>query len=235
VRRLAERTAETHLALATEPGDPAFAPEPFTGADQRELSDAVADSAERMFQLLRQRGTDDPLIAELLAAETRIVALADRIATHEVHTSKIRTHGDYHLGQVLSTGDDFILLDFEGEPQRSLAERKRKRSPLRDVAGMLRSFHYAAHSGLNEFAAHREALTPWAELWAGLMSRTFLRTWLEACAGAVFLPPKLEDVSLLLHAFLLEKAIYEVGYELNNRPDWLGIPVRGILQIVRGG
>lgn len=233
VRQLGQRTAETHLALARSTDDPAFAPEPFTGEDQRCLSEAVADSAERMFELLRARSGDDPLLADLLRAEAQILALADRIATHEVQTFKIRTHGDYHLGQVLSTGDDFILLDFEGEPQRSLTERKLKRSPLRDVAGMLRSFHYAAHSGLNEFPAHRELLTPWAELWSELMSRTFLRAWIETAAGAVFLPPKLEDVGLLLHAFLIEKAIYEVGYELNNRPTWLHIPVRGILQILR--
>jgi trehalose synthase-fused probable maltokinase len=231
--RLGQRTAETHLALASAPEDPAFAPEPLTGADQRTLSEAVRASAEKMFLHLRGRAAEEPLIAELVHAEARIVALADRIGAQEVRTAKIRTHGDYHLGQVLVTGDDFILLDFEGEPQRSLAERKEKRSPLRDVAGMLRSFHYAAHSGLNEFPAHREVLTPWAEAWSALMCRTFLRSWLETAAGAVFLPSKIEEVGLLLHAYLLEKAIYEVGYELNNRPTWLHIPVRGILQIVR--
>jgi trehalose synthase-fused probable maltokinase len=232
VARLGLRTAETHLALATEPSDPAFAPEPFTGEDQRALGQAVTDSAQKMFTLLRQRPGGDPIVAELLGAEKKVLALAARIGAREVHTAKIRTHGDYHLGQVLSTGDDFVLLDFEGEPQRSLAERKQKRSPLRDVAGMLRSFHYAAHSGLNEFAAHRDTLTPWAEAWSSLMARTFLRAWLETAAGSVFLPPDRDEVALLLHAFLLEKAIYEVGYELNNRPTWLHIPVRGILQIL---
>jgi trehalose synthase-fused probable maltokinase len=232
VARLGQRTAETHLALASEPHDPAFAPEPFTGEDQRALSQAVAESARKMFTLLRERATSDPVVSEILASEKEVLALASRIGAREVHTAKIRTHGDYHLGQVLSTGDDFILLDFEGEPQRSLAERKDKRSPLRDVAGMLRSFHYAAHSGLNEFAAHRDTLTPWAEAWSSLMARTFLRAWLETAAGAVFLPPDRDDVALLLHAFLLEKAIYEVGYELNNRPTWLHIPLRGILQIL---
>ncbi len=232
VRQLGVRTAETHLALAAETEDPAFAPEPITAEDQRELSAAVRASAERMFELLRQRGAGDPLLAELLAAEPRLLEMGERIAAHEVQAMKTRTHGDYHLGQVLSTGDDFVLIDFEGEPQRSLAERKKKRSPLRDVAGMLRSFHYAAHSGLNEFPAHRAELTPWAEAWYSLMSRTFLRAWLEVSAGASYLPAKIEEVALLLDAFLIEKAIYEVGYELNNRPDWLGIPVRGILQIV---
>jgi trehalose synthase-fused probable maltokinase len=235
VRQLGLRTGQTHLALALPTTEGAFAPEPFTAADQRELSEAVRASSIQLFAHLRQphaAGEERGLVDDLLSRADEVSVLAETIAHREVRTARTRTHGDYHLGQVLDTGHDFVLIDFEGEPQRSLAERKKKRSPLRDVAGMLRSFHYAAHSGLGEFAGERARLTPWAELWSELMSRTFFQAWVETCAGACFLPAESADIELLLKAFLLEKAIYEVNYELNNRPTWVGIPLRGILQVL---
>jgi maltose alpha-D-glucosyltransferase/alpha-amylase len=136
------------------------------------------------------------------------------------------------LGQVLETGDDFVILDFEGEPLRPLPCRRQKRSPLRDVAGMLRSFHYAAHATLVA-DPDRVTLGPRAEQWSEQASRAFLDGWLDAARGAVFLPVAEVEITRLLNAFLLEKAIYEVNYELNNRPDWIAIPALGLRRLLR--
>src|SRR5581483_5871123 len=162
-----------------------------------------------------------------------------KLRRRKMTATKSRTHGDYHLGQVLNTGKDFIIIDFEGEPSRSLTERKMKRSPLRDVAGMLRSFHYAAHSALAQQLPNIRAedvsfLQPWAENWAQFVSAIFLQSYLETAGRASFIPYDNEDVETLVDAFLLDKAVYEVGYELNNRPTWLPIPIRGIMEILRG-
>ena len=149
---------------------------------------------------------------------------------------KTRIHGDYHLGQVLFTGKDFAIIDFEGEPARSLGERKLKRSPLADVAGMLRSFHYAISSALLQkiTALPEDAalLQAWAERWYAYVAGSFLRSYLTATANAGLAPSDSEAFEDLLQAFLLEKAVYEVGYELNNRPDWIAIPIRGIFQVI---
>jgi trehalose synthase-fused probable maltokinase len=190
-----------------------------------------------MLGLLRQQKAEaevQELIGTLLEQEAEIERLADEIAARSIDAAKTRTHGDYHLGQVLNTGDDFIIIDFEGEPRRSLPERQAKRSPLRDVAGMLRSFHYAAHSGLDRVdPLDRHEFEPWGELWAAAASRIFTDVWLQTCLGAPFLPPERADIDHLLNAFILEKAIYEVVYELNHRPLWVPIPLRGVLSIVR--
>lgn len=138
----------------------------------------------------------------------------------QVNAMRIRIHGDYHLGQVLDTGDDFFIIDFEGEPARPLNERRIKHSPLRDVAGMLRSFDYAAHTAVQ------------AEAWTEGVSREYLNAYLTMAEGASFLPGNEEELRMLLDACLLEKAVYEVCYELNNRPDWVGIPLRGITRIL---
>ena len=171
----------------------------------------------------------------MLAAESRILAQEQRILQHHADAAKIRIHGDYHLGQVLYTGKDFIILDFEGEPARPLSERKLKRSALRDVAGMMRSFQYAAYSALWQSATRDEDrvfLERWADLWYRQMSATFLESYLRTTAGAGFLPPRESDLQVLLAAYLLDKAIYEIGYELNHRPDWVVIPIRGIKHIL---
>jgi maltose alpha-D-glucosyltransferase/alpha-amylase len=140
---------------------------------------------------------------------------------------------------VLSTGTDFVIIDFEGEPARSLSERRLKRSPLRDVAGMLRSFHYAAYAALFRSSAggvvraeDRAALEPWARFWYAWVAATFLRAYLATAGDASFLPRRREEFAVLLDAFLTEKAIYELAYELNNRPHWAGIPLQGILQVL---
>ena len=150
---------------------------------------------------------------------------------------KTRVHGDYHLGQVLFTGKDFSIIDFEGEPARSIGERKLKRSPLADVAGMLRSFHYAISSALfrrvtNAQPEDTPLLQAWADTWYGYVAGSFLRAYVQTTASAKLAPADPAAFERLLQAFLLEKAVYEVGYEMNNRPDWLAIPMRGIFQVL---
>jgi maltose alpha-D-glucosyltransferase/alpha-amylase len=148
-------------------------------------------------------------------------------------------HGDYHLGQVLWVENDFVILDFEGEPTRSVEERRAKQSPLKDVAGMLRSFHYAAYAGLFAFTQGRPGdfgrLERWADLWHRRTSAVFLRAYGETVKGAGFLPARPEEFAALLEAFLLAKAFYELAYELNNRPDWVRIPLRGVLELLGEG
>jgi maltose alpha-D-glucosyltransferase/alpha-amylase len=153
---------------------------------------------------------------------------------------RTRVHGDYHLGQLLYTGKDFYIIDFEGEPSRPLSERRLKRSPLRDVAGMIRSFHYATHAarlGHGESSLRPEdapGLAGSAEFWYRWVETIFLREYVWAASAGNFLPPSNEQMRVLLEAHILEKALYEVVYELNHRPEWVVIPLRGILQILEG-
>jgi maltose alpha-D-glucosyltransferase/alpha-amylase len=152
---------------------------------------------------------------------------------------RLRVHGDYHLGQVLHTGKDFLIIDFEGEPARPLSERRIKRTPLRDVAGMLRSFDYAAHAAL--FEQHErgaistetmDRIEPWARFWTHWASVAFLKAYFSSAGQGEFLPKTTKELKTLLEANLINKALYELGYELNNRPAWLKIPLQGILQLM---
>jgi maltose alpha-D-glucosyltransferase/alpha-amylase len=153
-----------------------------------------------------------------------------------IDAKRIRCHGDLHLGQVLFTGTDFVIIDFEGEPERPVSERRIKASALRDVAGMLRSFHYAAHAALRgqtQTLIMRHAELPievWANYWSAWGSAAFLRAYLGAAGRGGFLPNNRDQLGSLLQAYLLEKALYELRYELNNRPDWVNIPLEGIKQ-----
>lgn len=144
---------------------------------------------------------------------------------------KIRIHGDYHLGHVLYAGNDFAIIDFEVEPARSPSERRIKRSPIRDVAGMIRSFHYAAYSSIlrnYSLGAREQAeLGQWADLWYRFVAGAFLRSYLDAVGNAPFIPRAHDELRTMLNSFLLEKAVYELGYELGNRPDWIIIPIQG--------
>jgi maltose alpha-D-glucosyltransferase/alpha-amylase len=202
---------------------------------------------KKNFRLLRQRLPALPeavrvTAGEVLAAEDRIVERLHRITLRKFAAERVRIHGDYHLGQVLYTGRDFVILDFEGEPSRSLSERRLKRSPFRDVAGMLRSFQYAAYVKFFEEASGGvvspeaiPALESWALYWERWISAAFLQAYLRRAQGVTFLPPSDEEREILLDSYLLEKAVYELGYELNNRPDWVRIPLQGIRQILGGG
>ena len=151
---------------------------------------------------------------------------------------RTRNHGDYHLGQVLHTGNDFVIVDFEGEPSRHLGERRIKRSPLRDIAGMIRSFHYAAYVSLKgrESTPLRPedlpVLDKWARCWYLWVASSFLKSYLEFMTGSPILPKNREGQRILLDSYLLDKAVYEINYELNNRPDWAGLPLQGILQVL---
>jgi len=207
---------------------------------QRSVYQNMRASLRRAFALLEKKLPTLPEAfrdeaAQVLSSGKQINAQEKRILDRRSNATKIRIHGDYHLGQVLYTGKDFIILDFEGEPARALAERKLKRSALRDVAGMMRSFQYAAYSALWQPAMRVEDvpfLERWADLWYRQMSSVFLQSYLEATDGAPFIPPDEGDFQILLEAYLLDKAVYEVGYELNNRPSWVVIPIRGIKHIL---
>ncbi|MGC1481141.1 MAG: maltose alpha-D-glucosyltransferase [Chthoniobacterales bacterium] len=240
-RILGQRTAEMHLALASDTSHPDFSPEPFTTLYQRSVYQSTRNSLRRTFQAMNRQLKNLPEnrrdeAAEILGREKEILDRVGRLIGEKILTNKIRIHGDYHLGLVLYTGRDFIIIDFEGEPARTLSERKLKRSPLRDVAGMLRSFHYAAYTALSQRIAVRgvdiPTVSPWADLWYEYVSRVFLQSYLQTVDGASFVPQERKEFEILLEAFLLDKAIYEVGYEVNNRPDWMMIPLRGIRQIL---
>jgi len=168
---------------------------------------------------------------EILSSEFKIISHCKEILSKKIKAKKIRIHGDYHLGQVLYTGNDFYVIDFEGEPARPLGERKLKRSPLKDVAGMLRSFHYAAFSPLiqEKIAGEYEELEHWAKLWTYYTGKIFLNAYLEHIGPSSLIPEDKSEIEKLLSLYLLEKAVYEIGYEIDNRPNWLTIPIKGIL------
>ncbi|TAK07452.1 MAG: maltose alpha-D-glucosyltransferase [Candidatus Manganitrophaceae bacterium] len=238
---LGKRTAEFHLALSSHTEDPHFAPEPYTLLYQRSIYQAMQSHARQTFQLLRKRQNSLPepvqvKAQEILGSEREILERLKSIYQKKISTMKIRIHGDYHLGQVLYTGNDFYIIDFEGEPARPLSERRLKRSPFRDVAGMIRSFHYKAHSGLITQASIRPedipVLEPWADLWYRYTAGAFLRSYLDTAGDAPFIPKDREEIEILLHTFLLDKAIYEIAYELNNRPEWIMIPLKGITHLL---
>jgi maltose alpha-D-glucosyltransferase/alpha-amylase len=171
---------------------------------------------------------------KVLKLESRIFERFRQILDVKVTGMRIRCHGDYHLGQVLFTGKDFVIVDFEGEPARSLSERRIKRPSLRDVAGMLRSFNYAAMTKLHDDALRPEdlpQLQPWIEFWNLWVSVSFLKGYFSVAREAAFMPRSRLEISLLLDLYLLEKAVYELSYELNNRPDWVAVPIAGILQL----
>ncbi len=241
---LGQRTAELHTALASVPDDPDLAPEPFTFLYQISLYQSMRSFTLRTLQLLRERVKDLPPelkedAQQVLSFEEAIIEHYQLIRKQRISASRIRCHGDYHLGQVLFTGKDFVIIDFEGEPARSLSERRLKRSPLQDVAGMIRSFHYAAHSALIRQAPLSPRpeddfplLQHWAQYWYVWVSVVFLRSYLDMVKPSGLLPEDMERLRILFDAYILEKAIYEIGYELNNRPGWLKVPLRGILQLM---
>jgi len=239
---LARRTAELHLALGSPaaPTEADFAPEPFDDKFQRSFEDELLELTNRIFGQLRHAQdrlpeNAKPKVEKVLGSESQIIERFHAALSAPIRAVRTRIHGDYHLGQVLYTGADFVIIDFEGEPARPLSQRRLKRSPLQDVAGMLRSFHYAAHAPLlastgsvNVDDGNREKLNGWAEVWGKWISDRFLEEYLKTARSAEFLPPSREEIMALLQLHVLEKAVYELGYELNNRPDWVAIPLEGI-------
>jgi maltose alpha-D-glucosyltransferase/alpha-amylase len=172
---------------------------------------------------------------QVLELEPRIASALRAFLSRRLTSTRIRVHGDYHLGQVLYTGHDFVIIDFEGEPTRTLYERRLKRLALRDVAGMLRSFHYASQAALRSAQVPTEAMVrvqSWSRFWVDSVSATFLRSYLSTAGTASFIPHTAEGLEMQLTTMLLEKALYELRYELNMRPDWVRIPLRGILDLM---
>jgi maltose alpha-D-glucosyltransferase/alpha-amylase len=239
VHTLGVRTAELHAAFAARSGDPAFDPEPVTGGDLAEWKQQVRTEALATLDALdaARAGLPAPEREEAQAVAERRGRLAEKIdacGAPERGLVKTRYHGDYHLGQVLLAKHDFVIIDFEGEPARSLAERRAKHSALRDVAGMLRSFNYARWTALRSVAQQAEdelaRLAPLAAAWEADVRTTFLRAY-DDTARAAGLYPSFEAVRGLLELFELEKAFYELRYEMANRPAWVRIPLLGILAL----
>jgi len=238
---LGRRTAEMHVALASDTSNGAFAAEPLTRSDLDRLTAGATKQAQDALQTLT--AVRDRLVDDVRGPAEQLLQLRDTLLERircapplEFVASKIRVHGDYHLGQVLWSEGDFYILDFEGEPARSVDERRLKQSPLKDVAGMIRSFGYAAYAGLFAFVSSRRSelqrLDAWARVWQLSTSAAFLRTYFESVANSLFVPAIETDRNALLRLFLLEKAFYELNYELNNRPEWARIPLRGILDLL---
>jgi len=234
VVRLGQRTAEMHMALASEQKKEEFAPEYFTSNYQRSLYSSLRKLLKDRFKMLRQSmgklDNEAKKFAErVLELEEGILESFSEIYTTRIKAVKTRIHGDYHLGQVLFTGKDFIIIDFEGEPGFSFSERRLKKNPLKDVAGMMRSFHYAAYGKIllneNYRAQDVEILEPWAEQWQHYISRYYLGAYLERMGLGKELS---REDDILIRTYLIEKAVYELGYELNGRPSWTIIPLRGI-------
>lgn len=251
---LGRRTAEMHLALGAATDNEAFAPEPFSVDDFAAESERVEAQIKSHLDALKRSlpGLNDALsdaAGLLLSRRPALVARARAIAHLPAAGQRIRIHGDYHLGQTLHTrgsaadkaeAGDFVLLDFEGEPARPLVERRRKQSPLKDVAGMMRSFSYAAYAALDRYEHAQadsgarqgaESLEKWARAWVNAACGEYLSAYRETIAAQPSLLPPPETAQALLAAYLLEKALYELLYELNHRPEWLAIPIDGILSL----
>ncbi|MFO0866990.1 MAG: maltose alpha-D-glucosyltransferase [Gemmataceae bacterium] len=227
---LGRRTAEMHRALDDSADVAAFAPEPLTVADMQSLREEIL--AQRRRSLASLKANLGRLSGEVAVDAQRLLdigsAAIERLARNSdlvPHAAKTRVHGDYHLGQVLWVENDYVILDFEGEPTRPVEERRAKFSPLRDVAGMLRSYHYAAYAGLFAFTQNRPAdypkLEPWAEIWQQWVAAAFLRAYRDTAHGSSFLPTSESEFAALLRSFMLSKAFYELGYEL-EQPTRLG-------------
>ncbi len=226
VQTLATRTAELHRAFALRSGDPAFEPEPLTAEDFASWKAKVREEANDTLALLQKNEKAQPL----LARKAGLLALIDACAAPKGPALKTRHHGDYHLGQVLIANNDFVIIDFEGEPSRPLAETRRKHSPLRDVAGMLRSFSYAKWTA----RARAEAKdASGLDAWEAAVRRAFLAAYAEGAKGGRLFA-SFEDAQGLLRLFALEKVLYELRYEINNRPAWVHVPLAGALAVLGG-
>ncbi|MCP5127054.1 MAG: maltose alpha-D-glucosyltransferase [Gammaproteobacteria bacterium] len=258
---LGRRTGELHRALAQTTGNPAFDPEPITVADMTHWLDQIREEVEMTFERLQQAldrlpeavrdlgkrvleaqiglpraGRYASLAAQVLEARGAAAARSAQVEAMTPHAMKTRYHGDYHLGQVLVAKDDVIIIDFEGEPARSLEERRGKHSPLRDVVGMLRSFNYAVHAALRQVtadgASDRETLLSHAHEWEQQTRTAFLAGYTEAAGDSPGYPADPDQVRVLLELFALEKACYELRYELDNRPAWVEIPLGGLCELL---
>ncbi|MEM2957403.1 MAG: maltose alpha-D-glucosyltransferase [Candidatus Jordarchaeaceae archaeon] len=242
VSLLGKRTGELHLALSQEKENPEFTPEPFSTLYQRAVYQSMRSlvrrvtlSLSRNLEKLPEKVQEEAL--GIIASENEVLNHMQKILKKKISTMKIRIHGNYHLEHILYTGKDFVIIDFEGESARALSERRLKRSPLRDVAAILRSFEYVAFRALQQHASLRAEdtilLESWIKPWCYYVSGVFLHSYLNTVGKAFIVPTDKEEFQVLLKAFLLEKAFYELSYELENRPDWAIIPIKGIKNILQ--
>jgi maltose alpha-D-glucosyltransferase/alpha-amylase len=241
---LGQRTAELHIALASDTDNPGFAPEAINAFYQRSIYQYMRNQSGQVLLDLKKQLPQLPEALQrkaqtVLNYREQLLGRFKMVIEQPITTMRTRCHGNYHLEDVLYTGKDFVIVDFEGEPIRPLSERRMKRSPLRDVAGMLQSFYYASQIALeNEVKSgliRPESLPlmqQWSRFFSGWASIAFLKSYLSTADNAVFLPNTRAELQILLDAYLLEKAVYEVGYELSHRPDWVEIPLRRILELL---
>ena len=237
-RLLGKRSAELHAALMA-PDDPAFAPEPYSALDQRSVYQTKRNLTGKVLRELRaarMEGRPAELAQQLLAREKDLYARFEPLLHGRLTAQRGRIHGEFHLANVLWTGKDFVFVDFGQNPDKPLPERRRKRSGLRDVASMLRSFDFAATMGLRDPATVREsdrgAAEPWAELWATWTPAAFLGAYLDAAQGSPFIPADRAELQMLLDTQLLEKALDELGLELGRREDWALAALRALLEML---
>jgi maltose alpha-D-glucosyltransferase/alpha-amylase len=241
-RLLGRRTAELHRALSSRPEVSDFAPEPFTEFYRHGVYHGMLGLLGRTLETLRNRLYTLPPAAQddsrsMLEREPALRARLHAFRDTKISGSRIRHHGDYHLGNVLYSGSDFIITNFEGDPNRPMSERRIKRPAFRDVTSMIRSFHYVSHAVLfghvpGIIAARKDdpRLERWAQHWYAWISAVFLKGYLDAADGAAFLPATRDEIRILMEAYVLEKSLLEIQFELDHRPDWVRIPVHGILE-----
>ncbi|MBW4471901.1 MAG: maltose alpha-D-glucosyltransferase [Stenomitos rutilans HA7619-LM2] len=244
VQLLGQRTAELHLALASDAENPAFAPEPFTTLYQRSIYQYSRNLTGQVLLMLKNRlhillPETQPFAKAVLSQQDDCLQRFQSVLNHKITALRTRYHGDYHLEQVLFTGKDFFIIDFEGDPARTLSERRMKRSPLRDVAGMLQSFYYAASVALDQEIESGMSQTEqlpqmqqWAECWQRWVGATFVKAYLATANHGSFLPKTEQELRVLLDYYLLEQAVYDLGRELVNQPEQLKIPLQRILQLL---
>ena len=232
IQTLATRTAELHRAFAMQSGDPAFEPEPLAAQEVEAWRARVRQEAEQTLTLIEKHDKAKALAAQ----KAKILAFIDACAAPKKPALRTRHHGDYHLGQVLVSNNDFLIIDFEGEPSRPLAESRRKHTPLRDIAGMLRSFSYARGSTqLRERSEPGiERLGPPLVSWELAARKAFIDAYATAMAGSGVYD-SFDDMRGLLKLAEMEKVLYELRYEAANRPDWIHIPVQGLISLLEGG
>ncbi|WP_394840406.1 maltokinase N-terminal cap-like domain-containing protein [Pendulispora rubella] len=238
---LGKRTAELHLALASAPEDPAFAPEPFSSFDRRSVYQSLRNLSGTVLRTMRAELSNftpyqAQTAAAILAREGDLLKRFEPVLSRKLTSMRIRCHGDYHLAQVLNTGKDVVIVDFEGDRTRALSERRRKRTPLRDVASMVHSFHHAAFTTLHDTSVVREAdratVFPWAIQWYTWVSASFMRAYLEHTAASSFLRADIAEVALLLDVFMLSKALHEFDAELKRPERRLDIVLHELAQLL---
>ena len=237
---LGRRTFEMHEALGSglsASTDPNFSPEPMTAAQQRGLYRTLKGHADLTFHILGQNlpKLSSPVrrdATKLLELREAVYWRLSPLLSGRLPDNRVRTHGDYHLGQVLFTGSDFIIIDFEGEPARPLTERRKKRSALRDVAGMLRSFHYASRVLTQELGSGSKTWSREMRIWHSWVTAAYLNGYFARTQEAAFLPKDPKLTRQILDLYLIEKALYELVYEINNRPHWVNVPLAGILELL---